>query len=68
MIEARKFQEEEPFEPDTTNTLVSDMLKEELKRIYKLEGGREVIEKAQKEALIRLDAFERSLKKKKTAY
>jgi hypothetical protein len=68
MIEARRFQEEEPFEPDTSNTEVSELLREELKRVYKIEGGREMIEKAQKEALIRLDAFERALKKKRTTY
>lgn len=43
----------------------SDKLMCELKRIYRLEGGREIIERAQRESLIRLDAFERSLAKKK---
>ena len=43
----------------------SDKLMFELKRIYRLDGGREIIERAQRESLIRLDAFERSLAKKK---
>lgn len=43
----------------------NDKLLLELKRVYRLEGGREIIERSQREALIRLDAFERSLAKKK---
>jgi hypothetical protein len=63
MIEARQFQEiaEEEWTPLATES--NDALLVELKRIYKLEAGRETIEKAQSEALLRLDAFERSLQK-----
>jgi hypothetical protein len=43
----------------------NDKLVFQLKRIYRLEGGRDIIERAQREALIRLDAFERHLAKKK---
>ncbi|MBS0615863.1 MAG: hypothetical protein JSR58_04850 [Verrucomicrobia bacterium] len=58
MIAARNAQ----MEPQLDSTEMSQVLQAELKRIYRMEGGREVIEKAQKEALLRLDAFERSLK------
>jgi hypothetical protein len=67
MIEARKFQQKHPeengFDPATTDPATSDLLLCELKRIYRLESGRETIEKAQRESLIRLDAFERSVTK-----
>ena len=36
---------------------VSDELKQQLRRIYAIEGGREIIERAQQEALVRLDAY-----------
>lgn len=58
MIAARNAQ----VDPQVDSTEISQVLQAELKRIYRMEGGREVIEKAQKESLLRLDAFERSLK------
>lgn len=60
MIEAKIFQQEseEAFDPMTFKKEASRALLNELKRIYKLEAGREIIEKTQKEALIKLDAFE----------
>lgn len=58
MIAARKLQ----VQPQLDSTEMSQVLQAELKRIYRIEGGREVIEKAQKECLLRLDVFERSLK------
>jgi hypothetical protein len=69
MIEARKFQQrhaddaeaEDPFTEEEATAL----LQEELRRIYCIEGSREVIESAQQEALIRLDAYERALTKKR---
>ena len=66
MIEAKKFQEtaEEEFAPLPTQA--SEKLLLELKRIYQLEAGGELIEKAQNEALLRLDRFEKSLQKKKS--
>jgi hypothetical protein len=68
MIEARKFQqahseESSAFDLYSTDPATSDMLLCELKRVYRIESGREIIEKAQKESLIKLDAFERGLVK-----
>ncbi len=39
-------------------TLLSDRLREELNRLYQIEGAREIMEKCQQEALYRLDAYE----------
>ena len=71
MIRAREFQEKH-F--DINNELsiasessISSQLEEQLRRIYALEGGRELIERAQQEALVRLDAFERARTKKREA-
>lgn len=68
MIQAREFQEkledvsnEIAFKESSTNAL----LERELRRIYTIEGGREVIERAQQEALVRLDAYDRTLAKKR---
>jgi len=60
MIAARKFEgeEEESFDPGPKDKSASDALVAELKRIYRLEGGREAIEKIQKEALLKIDSFE----------
>lgn len=44
---------------------VSGELKEEMRRIFAIEGGREIIERAQQEALVRLDAFERTQAKQR---
>lgn len=69
MIEARKYQAEHPEERMSEGALCDHFLNEalllELKRVYQLEGGRELIERTQREALIRLDAFERTLAKEK---
>jgi len=64
MIEARRFQykSEEVFDPISIKTEGSRTLLAELKRVYQIETGRELIEKAQKEALLKLDAFERKNK------
>ncbi len=56
MIEAKRFQldhEDAEYAADIQH-LVGNMLKEELRRIYAMEGGRAVIERAQHEALVRL--------------
>lgn len=70
MIEARKYQREHPEEQISEGALCDHFLNEalmlELKRVYQLEGAREIVESAQKEALIRLDAFERALAKEKS--
>lgn len=69
MIRARTFQEEHPEEslcvPFQSETTISDELEEELRRVYLIEGGRQIVERTQQEALVRLDAFERSCAKKK---
>lgn len=49
----------EPIDP-----IFQQALKDELMRVYQLEGGREMVEKAAHEALIRLDAREKALFKK----
>lgn len=41
-------------------------IKEELKRLYQIEGGREIIERAQKQAFLRLNAWERQMTKKQS--
>jgi hypothetical protein len=69
MIEVREFQQkrledistEIPSEENTTEAF----LENELRRIYAIEGGREIIERAQQEALVRLDAYECALAKKR---
>ncbi len=66
MIEAREFQQKkgarDALESENSTDLI---LENELRRIYTIEGGREVIERAQQEALVRLDAYERGLAKKR---
>ena len=64
MIEASRFQQKHPddwgAETGIEPGFISISLKEQLHRIYLLEGGREVIERAQHESLVKLDAYERS--------
>jgi hypothetical protein len=69
MIQAREFQEKHPDAESAFSTAssASYKLQQELSRIYSIEGGREVIEGAQQEALVRLDAFERACLKKRQA-
>ena len=43
----------------------AEALQQELIRIYQIEGACEIIERAQREALIRLDAFDRKLRARK---
>ncbi|MCI0381972.1 MAG: hypothetical protein L0207_02830 [Chlamydiae bacterium] len=59
IIKAKVFFKKNPHKipPQLPINSFNDALKEELMRIYKIEGGREVVERAQKEALIRLDGF-----------
>ncbi len=63
MIEARTYSQEHPEECALPPSTSSEQLLSELKRVYALDGGKEIVERAQREALIRLDAFERSLAK-----
>lgn len=64
MIEASRFQQKHPddwgAEAGIEPGFISVELKEQLRRIHLLEGGREVIERAQQESLVKLDAYERS--------
>ena|ERR1700722_435706 len=66
MIEAREFQQKqlEDISSEVVNA-AETALENELRRIYAIEGGREVIERAQQEALVRLDAYKRTLMKKR---
>jgi hypothetical protein len=72
MITARTYQQKHPEEEIMESPFASEpasfLLLEELQRVYALEGGREAIENAQREALIRLDAFERNLAKKRGTF
>lgn len=65
MIAARDFQQQHPDDPipelDETDQQLSRQLMNELNRLYRIEGVREIIEKAQEPALSRLDAFERRI-------
>lgn len=67
MIEARqfyqKFPEEALSEPTLDEEAWNQELHRELARVYAIEGGREGIEKAEREALIRLDGFKKMLAK-----
>ncbi len=69
MIQAREFQQKHLDDLGTEVAYEEDSadirLEEELRRIYGIEGGREIIERCQHEALFRLDAYERSLAKKR---
>lgn len=68
MIDAREFQEgfgDVPNENAFGESARTTSLELELRRIYTIEGGREVIERAQQEPLVRLDAYERALAKKR---
>jgi hypothetical protein len=69
IIEAREFQNKH-LDSDIAEAALDERgidmrLENELRRIYSIEGGREVIERAQHEALVRLDAYEHSLSKKR---
>ena len=47
------------------NHELSDLLRIELNRLYRLEGGRQIIEKCQEKSLHRLDAFEKKFARQK---
>lgn len=69
MLEARDFQKRHPddsfWDINDVGNVASLLLEEQLRRIYALEGGREVIERAQHESLVRLDAWERAMARKR---
>ncbi len=62
IIRAQAYKDKHPddglSDPPRKDHAISDQLRIELNRVLHMEGGREVIEKAQEEALNRLDAFE----------
>lgn len=64
MIAARKFQQSSLEVKEFYPTFYSIALKEELKRLYEIEGGREIIERTQKQAFLRLSTLERQIAKK----
>lgn len=63
MIQAKEFQrtheDDISFEMDPLEWGQDIRLENELRRIYTVEGGREIVERAQHEALVRLDAYMR---------
>ena len=63
MIAARTYQIDHPDDDggDPIDGGVQAALQEQLRRLYHLEGGREILERVEREPLIRLDAYERSL-------
>lgn len=69
IIEAREFQIKYPEEAlafqGPQEAEVSEIMKEELQRIYRIEGGKEIVERAQRESMLRLDAFEKMKEKHK---
>lgn len=68
MIQTREFQDQHGEEVLEETSEESALLKEVLLRVYAIEGGRELIEKAEQEALIRLDAYERQRMKKRDLF
>ncbi|MEN9343582.1 MAG: hypothetical protein RLZZ453_369 [Chlamydiota bacterium] len=65
IIQARLVQDESSLEWDVEVIPGSPKLKAELQRIYTLEGGRSFMERVGQEALVKLDASERLLKKRR---
>ncbi len=69
IIQARVFQQrnpevESPFQ--NINATLNLSLIEELKRIYDIEGGRECVERSQREAMLRLDAKEKMIERQQS--
>lgn len=65
MIAAQEFRQKFPDANKDiifSNNELSDQLRLELNRIYKIEGGRQIIEKCQEQSLYRLDAYEKRMK------
>jgi hypothetical protein len=72
MIAAREFQgdhlDDVPQEAAFEENSAEIVLEEELRRIYAIEGGREVVERSQHEGLVRLDGYEKTLAKRKAKF
>ncbi len=70
IIQARSFQQKNPeieISFQNINPTLNLSVKEELKRIYEMEGGRECIERSQREAMLKLDAKEKLFQKQQSA-
>jgi hypothetical protein len=71
MTNGREFQEkyskQESLELTKEDHEISEELRIQLQRIYYIDGGKEIIEKCQEQALQRLDAFEKRLARKRLA-
>lgn len=69
MMEARQYKENHPeaviLEPAEVDRSLSLELEKEMHRLLYLEGGEELLEKAQEGALYRLDHFEKVLNSRK---
>ncbi|MBX9924709.1 MAG: hypothetical protein K2Y01_11440 [Rhabdochlamydiaceae bacterium] len=66
IIQARAFQQKNPeaeISFQNINPVLNASLREELKRVYEIEGGRECVERVQREAMLKLDAKERRIEK-----
>lgn len=71
MIQSRAYQQKNPgleIGFYSSNQALSDSLLEQMKRIYALEGGKECVEKAQREAMLRLDAKEKLIESSKNHF
>lgn len=69
MIAAHEFKEKkQPDDQDLSfsQLLLSEQLRKELNRVYKMEGGRDIIEHYQQDALNRLDAYLKNVEKKRS--
>ena len=69
IIQARQYQIDFPEEALSQQLLQESEssleLLEEIQRVYQIEGGKECIERAQREPMLRLDGFEKIRKKQK---
>ncbi|MBM3198920.1 MAG: hypothetical protein FJZ58_06700 [Chlamydiae bacterium] len=69
MILARNYKQKHPDEEVVYSVLTvscSQELLEEMQRVYAIEGGKECVERAQKEAMLRLDAKEQAIRSSST--
>lgn len=66
MIAANEFRQKNPHtakDLPSCNNELNSRLRSELNRIYKIEGCRQIMEKYEEQALHRLDAYEKKLKR-----
>jgi hypothetical protein len=60
----QKHPDSETLQVYAIDTEMSDRIKVELQRVYQIEGAKEVIEKAQRESMLRLDGYAKMRQKK----